>query len=84
MTIDNDSRAIIPVTLAETMELYSCSKNLTAEHLLVLAAAVKESHAAFMKAARTGNWDAMLGAATRMHNYTAKLSQFTEVQATRK
>lgn len=82
MTIDNESRAIVPVTLAETMEPYSCNRNLTPEHLLVLASAVQESHKAFIKAAKTGNWDAMLGAATRMNNYTSKLYSFTEKMAT--
>ena len=79
MTIDNDTgRAVATLTLAQVMETYMHDRELNMEHLAVLEAAVKESHAAFTKALRKQDYDAMLGAATRLESYSDKLKNFTQ------
>ena len=83
MTIDNDTgRAIASVTLAQAMETYSHDRNLGTEHLVALMDALKEAHAAYGRAVRKGDWDAMLGASTRMESYADKLKSFTQKLAT--
>lgn len=78
MTIDNDTRAIVTVSLADTLRMYSCDRDLGLEHLIVLAVAIKDAQAAFVRAAKKVDYDAMIGAATRLNNYAGKLNSFTD------
>lgn len=82
MTYDQDSKALVTVSLATAMETYACSNSVTYEHLNVLSAAVKDAHSAYMRAAKKSDYDAMLGAASRLELYSDKLHAFTKKLAT--
>jgi hypothetical protein len=70
MTYDNDTRALVTVTLADALDVWT--DRATHEHIDVLHSAIKDAHAALTRAMKRKDADAMIGASQRLAGYADK------------
>ena len=76
MIIDNDSRAIVRVTLRQAMETYSYEPTLSWSHVEALRVAIRECMDNLDKAQRKNDYDAMLGITLKLKSYSEKMHTF--------